>query len=260
MSKSILGRKIGMSQVFIDDDVVGVTLVKTSPCTVLETGEDHKGQFVMVGCEDTKENRINKPQAKMFEKLGISYKKIIKKLPREQEREYKCKDSLEVDIFRIGEYVNVSGLSKGKGFQGGMKRWNWSGQPKTHGSKMHRRPGSIGASATPSRVFKGKHMPGQMGDKQITVQNLEIIDIDKENGLLTLKGAVPGARNTLYVIAEAQKKKGRLSPRGKKIEEELQKRQAEEEAKRQEEEAKRQEEEVKTEEEKKREEDVQQKE
>lgn len=110
------------------------------------------------------------------------------------------------DSFKVGDFVDVAGISKGKGFQGGMKRWNWSGTSKTHGSTSHRRVGSIGASASPSRVLKGRHMPGHMGNQRVTIQNLQLIKLDKENNLLVIKGAVPGHRNTKLVIGKAKKK------------------------------------------------------
>ena len=110
------------------------------------------------------------------------------------------------DLFKTGDFVDVTALSKGKGFQGGMKRWNWSGTPKTHGSTSHRRVGSIGSSATPSRVFKGRHMPGHMGNQKVTIQNLQVVKLDKENNLLAIKGAVPGHRNSKLVIKKAKKK------------------------------------------------------
>ena len=149
------------------------------------------------------------PLKGFFSKLGIEPMKYIKEIridSAEEIQKYKVGEELSVEIFKPGEFVDVVGTSKGKGFQGGVKRWGWHIGPKSHGSMSHRAIGSVGASSDPSRVFKGHHMAGHMGNRKVTVQNLEIIEVDKENNLLLLKGAVPGARNSFLIIKNAKKK------------------------------------------------------
>jgi len=148
----ILGKKIGMTQIFTEEG-------RRQPITVIET------------------------ESSTDEKVKLS------------------------EVFKVGDFVDVTGISKGRGFQGGMRRWNWSGGPKTHGSTSHRRAGSIGSSSDPSRVFKGKHMPGHMGNQRVTIQNLKVVKLDTENNLLAINGAVPGARNSRLIVKKAKKKK-----------------------------------------------------
>jgi large subunit ribosomal protein L3 len=185
----LLGKKIGMTHIYNEDG-------KRCPVTVIET-------------ELFKEEQKQEPEQKQeLEKE----QKLVKE--QEQEKEQKTEEKalkVETGQLKAGDFVDITGVSKGKGFQGGMKRWNWSGTPKTHGSMSHRRAGSIGASATPSRVLKGKHMPGHMGNKKVTVQNLQVIKLDKENNLLAVKGAVPGPRNSKLIIKRAKKKASRKS-------------------------------------------------
>ena len=170
----ILGKKIGMTQIFADDgSLVGVTAIEAGPCPVLAVNEKN----VQLGFDLAKEKNLKKPVAGYFKKLNIAGRKFIKELPKESGKEYKVGDELKVDIFAPGDFVDVTGISIGKGFQGGMKRWHWMGTPMTHGSMSHRRVGSIGASSDPSRVFKGKTMAGHMGHDKVTVQNLSLIHI-----------------------------------------------------------------------------------
>jgi large subunit ribosomal protein L3 len=199
----LIGKKIGMTQVFTpDNSQVGVTAIQAGPCPVLMV----KDKNIQLGFEPVSEKNLKKPQLGFFKKLNISPRKVIKELSREANVEYKVGDELKVDLFTEGDFVDVSGISLGKGFAGGMKRWNWKGGPRTHGSTSHRRVGSIGSSTTPGRVFKGHNMPGHMGAEKVTVQNLKVIRVDLANNLLLIEGGVPGYKNGYLVITKAKKK------------------------------------------------------
>jgi large subunit ribosomal protein L3 len=199
----ILGKKIGMTQVFGEDGkVTPVTAIDAGPCVVMGLTDKN----VMVAYEDIKENKLKRPQAGVFKKLNLAPKRYVRELRVQDKANFKVGDEIKVDIFKEGDYVDVSGVSIGKGFQGGMKRWHWMGTPQTHGSMSHRRVGSIGASSDPSRVVKGKTMAGHMGADNITVQNLKVMRVDLANNILVVKGAVPGHRNTLLEIRKAIKK------------------------------------------------------
>lgn len=201
----LIGKKIGMTQVFTaDNNQVGVTAIEAGPCPILMI----KDKNIQLGFELASEKSLKKPQAGFFKKLKISPRKVIKDLTKEANVEYKVGDELKVDLFAEGDFVDVSGISIGKGFQGGMKRWHWQGGPRTHGSTSHRRVGSIGSSTTPGRVFLGHHMPGHMGAEKATVQNLKVIKVDLANNILLIEGGVPGHKNGYLVITKA-KKKGR---------------------------------------------------
>lgn len=202
-TKKILGKKIGMTQVFGDDGkVMAVTVIEAGPCVVMALGDKN----IQVAYGDTEENKIKKPQAGTFKKLNLPFKRHIRELRVSERGELKVGDEIRVDIFNEGDFVDVTGVSIGKGFQGGMKRWHWVGTPMTHGSMSHRRIGSIGASSDPSRVFKGKTMPGHMGHQQVTVQNLKVVKADLANNILVVRGAVPGPKNTLLEIRKSIKK------------------------------------------------------
>ncbi len=202
----LIGKKIGMTQVFTaDGSQVGVTAIEAGPCAVLMVMDKN----VQLGFELGKEKNIKKPQLGFFKKLNIAPRKVIKDLSKETNVEYKIGDELRVDLFAEGDFVDVSGTSIGKGFQGGMKRWHWQGGPRTHGSTSHRRVGSIGSSTTPGRVFKGHHMPGHMGAEKVTVQNLKVIKVDLEHNILLVEGAVPGHKNGYIIITKAKKKKAK---------------------------------------------------
>lgn len=199
----LIGKKIGMTQVFTaDNSQVGVTAILAGPCPVLMV----KDKNVQLGFEAASEKNLKKPQLGFFKKLNISPRKVIKDLSKEANVEYKVGDELKVDLFAEGDFVDVSGISLGKGFQGGMKRWNWKGGPRTHGSTSHRRVGSIGSTTTPGRVWKGHHMPGHMGAVKVTVQNLKVVRVDLENNILLVEGGVPGYKNGYLVITKAKKK------------------------------------------------------
>ena len=193
-----------MSQIFGEDGkFIPVSVLDVSPCVVLAI----KAKSIQIGCADVKERRLKRPIQGMFKKLGITPKAIIKEVKVSNPKDYKIGQELKVDIFKEGDFVDVIGTSIGKGFQGGMKRWNWSGQPKTHGHTSHRRVGSIGASADPSRVFKGTHMPGHMGHETVTTQNLKVVRIDGKNNIIAVRGAIPGHKNSYLTIRTAKKKK-----------------------------------------------------
>lgn len=199
---AILGRKIGMTQIFSEDGKrISVTAIEAGPCAVLAV----KTRTVQLGFDAAKENRLKKPLLGYFKKLNIAPRKVIREVLREPVKEYRVGEELKADIFKAGDFVNITGISKGKGFAGGMKRWGWHGGPKTHGSTSHRRIGSLGSSTTPGRVWKGQHLPGHMGAHQVTVQNLAVVKVDAENNLLLLKGAVPGAKNTYLLIRKANR-------------------------------------------------------
>lgn len=203
MTNKILGKKIGMTQVFsADGKVEAVTVLEAGPCVVMNVGEKN----VKVGYRDIRENKIKKPQAGEFKKLNLAPKRYIRELRIADKGNFKVGDEIKVDIFKEGDFVDVTGISIGKGFQGGMKRWNWMGTPMTHGSMSHRRIGSVGASSDPSRIVKGKSMAGHMGNKQITVQNLKVMKVDLANNILVVGGAVPGSKNAMLEIRKAIKK------------------------------------------------------
>ncbi len=209
MIPGILGKKIGMTQIFDEaGNRVPVTVLEAGPCQIQAVKNAAKDGYnaVQVGFEDTKEKRLKKPQREALKKNKLAPKKFVKEFRGAEPVEAIVGDQVTNSIFQIGDYVDVSGLSKGKGFQGGMKRHNWSGGPATHGSKSHRVPGSIGASSYPSRVFKGQSMPGQMGHVTVTIQNIEVIDVNAEDNTLVVRGSVPGANGTYLVIKYAKKK------------------------------------------------------
>ncbi len=200
----LLGKKIGMTQVFSEDGkFISVTAIEAGPCPVLAIKE----KSIQIGFEPARENRIKKPISRYFKKLNIAPLKIIKEVLKEPNKEYQVGEELKVDLFKYGDFVDVTGISIGKGFQGGMKRWHWKGGPASRGSMSHRRVGSIGSSTSPGRVWKGHHLPGHMGACKVTLQNLKIVKVDAENNLLLVKGAVPGYKNSYLIVRKAKKKK-----------------------------------------------------
>ena len=208
MKKAILATKIGMTQVFNEDGVLTpVTVLQAGPCVVtqVKTEETDGYAAVQVGFQDKRETLVNSPDRGKFDKADIPYKRFIREFRFENAAEYNVKDEIKADIFEAGDKIDVSAISKGKGFQGAIKRHGQSRGPMAHGSKYHRHAGSNGAASDPSRVFPGKHMPGQMGHVQVTVQNLEVVRVDKENNLLLVKGAVPGPKKSLVTIKETVK-------------------------------------------------------
>lgn len=208
MKKAILATKVGMTQIFNEDGVlVPVTVLQAGPCVVtqVKTVENDGYKAVQVGFVDKRDKLVSKPVKGHFDKAGVSYKRFVREFRFENAEEYSVKDEIKADIFANGDKVDATAVSKGKGFQGAIKRHGQSRGPMTHGSKFHRHAGSNGAASDPSKVFKGKKMPGQMGNKKITVQNLEIVRVDAENNLLLVKGSVPGPKKCLVTIKETVK-------------------------------------------------------
>ena len=208
MKKAILATKVGMTQIFNEDGVLTpVTVLQAGPCVVTQVKtEDNDGyKAVQVGFVDKREKLINKPMKGHFDKAGVSYKRYVREFKFENAEEYAVAQEIKADIFTAGDKIDATAISKGKGFQGAIKKNGQHRGPMAHGSKFHRHPGSNGACSDPSKVFKGKGMPGHMGHKQITVQNLEIVKVDVENNLLLVKGAVPGPKKALVTVKETVK-------------------------------------------------------
>ncbi len=208
MKKAILATKVGMTQIFSDDGaLVPVTVLQAGPCSVLQvkTMENDGYKAVQVGFVDKREKLVNKPLKGHFDKAGVSYKRFIREFRFENAEEYSVKDEIKADIFAAGDKVDATAISKGKGYQGAIKRFGQHRGPMAHGSKFHRHQGSNGSATTPGRVFKGKGMPGHMGAKKVTVQNLEIVRVDAENNLILVKGAVPGPKKALVTLKETVK-------------------------------------------------------
>ena len=208
MKKAILATKVGMTQIFNEDgSLVPVTVLQAGPCVVtqVKTVENDGYSAVQVGFGEKREKLVNKPMKGMFDKAGVPYKRFVREFKFENAEEYSVKDEIKADIFTAGDKVDASAIAKGKGFQGAIKRHSQSRGPMAHGSKYHRHAGSNGACSSPSKVFKGKKMPGHMGAKKVTTQNLEIVRVDAENNLILVKGAVPGPKKALVTIKESVK-------------------------------------------------------
>ena len=208
MKKAILGTKIGMTQIFNEDGkVVPVTVVLAGPCTVVQkkTVETDGYEAVQVGYGEVKEKSLNKPMKGHFAKADTAAKKYLREFRLEDVASLNVGDEIKADIFEAGEKVDVTGISKGKGFAGPMKRWGLHRGPMSHGSGYHRGSGSMGACSNPGRVMKGKKLPGHMGVERVTVQNLEVVKVDAENNLILLKGAVPGNKGGLVTIQNSKK-------------------------------------------------------
>ncbi len=205
MKKAILAIKVGMTQIFSDDGVLTpVTVLEAGPCVVtqVKTVENDGYAAVQVGFVDKRDKLVRKPQKGAFDKAGVSYKRYVRELKLEDAENYEVKQEIKADVFAAGDHVDATGISKGKGFQGAIKRHGQSRGPMAHGSKYHRHAGSNGSSSDPSRVFKGKKMAGRMGGKKVTVQNLEIVRVDAAQNLILVKGAVPGAKKSLITLKE----------------------------------------------------------
>ena len=209
MKKGIIGKKIGMTQIFDESGkVIPVTVIEAAPCVVVQkkTAENDGYEAVQLGYGDVKVTRVNKPMKGHFDKADVACKKELKEFRLEDCASVNVGDILKADTFAVGDMVDVSGTSKGKGFQGTIKRHNNSRLKETHGSgPVHRHAGSMGACSSPSRIFKGKGMPGQMGNEKVTVQNLEVVKIDAENNLIALKGAIPGPKGGIVSIVDSVK-------------------------------------------------------
>ena len=208
MKKAILATKVGMTQIFNDEGMlIPVTVLQAGPCVVtqIKTEESDGYQAVQVGFGEIREKLVNKPGKGHFAKAGVPVKRFLREFRFDNAAEYTIGQEIKADIFAAGDHVDATAISKGKGYQGAIKRHGQSRGPMTHGSKYHRHAGSNGAASDPSRVFPGKKLPGQMGHVQVTVQNLEIIRVDTENNLLLVKGAVPGPKKSLVTIRETVK-------------------------------------------------------
>lgn len=208
MKKAIIAKKIGMTQVFVENGtLVPVTVLEAGPCVVIQkkTAENDGYEAIQIGFVDAKAKHVTKPAQGHFDKAGVTAKKFVKEFRLEDVSTYEVGAEIKADVFAAGEKVDASGVSKGKGFQSTIKRYNASRGPMGHGSKSHRVVGSMGTSATPSRVKKGKKMPGHMGCENVTIQNLEIVRTDAEKNLILIKGAVPGAKGSILVIKDSVK-------------------------------------------------------
>ncbi len=208
MKKAILATKVGMTQIFNEDGaLIPVTVLTAGPCVVtqVKTADNDGYSAVQVGFTDKREKLVNKPMKGHFDKAGVSCKRYVRELRLENAEEYKVASEIKADIFQEGDKVDVTAVSKGKGFQGAIKRHGQSRGPMAHGSKYHRHAGSNGACSSPSKVFKGKKMAGRMGGRQVTVQNLQVVRVDAENNLLLVKGAVPGPKKSLITVKETVK-------------------------------------------------------
>jgi len=209
LKKFILGKKVGMTQIFDEDGLtIPVTVVEAGPCVVVQkkTLENDGYTAVKVGYGDAVEKRLTKPERGLFAKINVPVKKYLKEFRVDDVDKYEIGQEIKVsDMFEAGDKVDVSGISKGKGFQGVIKRHGFARGRETHGSMYHRRPGSMGPNTDPGRVFKGKGLPGHMGAENVTVQNLNVVKVDAERNVLLIKGAVPGPKGGLLIIKDAVK-------------------------------------------------------
>jgi large subunit ribosomal protein L3 len=199
MGQGILGRKIGMTQVFVEDYAIGATVVEAQPCTVVQikTVESDGYNALQLGSGDLKESRATKPLLGHYRKADVAPRRRLFEIRIDNPKDYHVGDVVGVDIFSEGEKIDVAGVSRGLGFQGVVKRWDFAGGPKSHGSHFHRRPGSVGMCVKPGRVMKGKKLPGHTGARRVTVKGLQVLRVDPERNLLVLKGATPGSRGTI---------------------------------------------------------------
>ncbi|MEV2335797.1 50S ribosomal protein L3 [Paenibacillus larvae] len=208
MTKGILGKKLGMTQVFTPEGlVVPVTVIQAGPCVVLQKKDSENDGYeaIQVGFEDKKEKRANKPEIGHAKKANTTSKRYVQEFRGVQLSDYEVGQELKADLFAEGEFVDVTGTSKGKGFQGVIKRHNQSRGPMSHGSRYHRGPGSMGSIAA-NRVFKGKNLPGHMGHETVTLQNLQVIKVDAERNVILVKGSIPGPKNSYVKVQSAVKK------------------------------------------------------
>ena len=210
MQKGLIGKKIGMTQLFDESGkVIPVTVVEAGPCTVVQkkTVENDGYAAVQVGFGDVKVQRVNKPMAGHFKKADVAPKKVLKEFRLEDTESVNVGDVLKADVFAAGDRVDVVGTSKGKGTAGAIKRWNFSRLKESHSTgPVARHAGSLGACSDPSRVYKGKKLAGHLGSERVTIQNLDIVKVDAENNLIAIKGAIPGPRGGIVVIADTVKK------------------------------------------------------
>ena len=209
MKKGIIGKKIGMTQIFDEaGNVIPVTIIEAGPCTVtqIKTNEKDGYEAIQLGFMTAKAKQVNKPDAGLFKKIGTEPKKHLKEFRLEDISGYNVGDTVTADIFAAGEKVDVTGITKGHGYTGAIKRWNHHRLRMTHGAgPVHRQPGSMGANSTPSRIFKNKKMAGQYGNEKVTILNLDVAKIDAEKNLIAVKGAIPGARGGIVFIRNTVK-------------------------------------------------------
>ncbi len=206
MIRALLGKKLGMTRLFGEGGkTIPVTVIKVGPCYVIQkkTLEKEGYNALQLGFEEKKESKINKPLKGHFMKAGTPCFAYLREVKVEDLDAFEVGQEIKADIFQIGEKVHIRGISKGKGFQGTMKRWGFGGGRASHGSKFHRAPGSIGCNTTPGRVVKGRRLPGRMGGEMVTVKNLEVVDVRPEFDVVVVKGAVPGPKNSLLKITKA---------------------------------------------------------
>lgn len=209
MNKFILGKKIGMTQIFTDEGLsIPVTVIQAGPCAVVQkkTVENDGYTALKLGFEDIPDKKLSKPEKGLFAKIKVASKRYLREFRTDDINKYEVGQEIKAaDMFNAGDRIDVSGISKGKGFQGTIKRYGQKGGKETHGSMYHRRVGSMSANTSPARVFKGKRLPGHMGVDKITVQNLDVVRVDSERNLLLIKGAVPGPKGGLVVVRETVK-------------------------------------------------------
>ena len=204
MVEKIFGKKIGMTRYFMaEGECIPVTIVKIEPCVVIQkkTSEKDGYEAIQVGFQEQKESRLNSPIRGHYKKAGDKCFSHLKEIKVDDSNQFELGQEIKADVFQVGESVKVTGRSKGRGFSGVIKRWGFSGGRKTHGSRSHRVPGSIGSSATPSRVLKGKKMPGHMGNQNITLKNIKILDIRPDTNIMALKGTLPGSKGNIIEIS-----------------------------------------------------------
>ena len=209
MINAIFGKKIGMTQVFNQEtgEMIPVTVLEAGPCVVTQVKTvEHDGySAVQVGFGETREKLVNKPDQGQFKKAGVEVMRMLEELKLDDAENYKVGDVIKADMFAVGDKIDASGVSKGKGYQGAIHRHGFGRGPMEHGSKYHRHAGSLGSSTTPGRVFKGKKLPGHMGNVERTVQNLEIVRVDAEQNLLLVKGSVPGPKKAVITLVSSVK-------------------------------------------------------
>uniref|UniRef100_A0A7C4CEB7 Large ribosomal subunit protein uL3 n=1 Tax=Fervidobacterium thailandense TaxID=1008305 RepID=A0A7C4CEB7_9BACT len=207
--KFIIARKIGMTRLWKDDKVIPVTVLKAGPCYVVQKKTVEKDGYnaVQLGFEEVSEKKVTKPMLGVFKKANLKPMRVLKEFRVDDVDKYTVGQEITVAIFEEGDKIDITGWSKGRGFAGAMKRWNFQGGPRAHGAKFHRELGSVGQHTEPARIFKGKKMPGRYGNERITILNSEVVKIDPENHLLAVKGGVPGARGSLVLIRSAVKPK-----------------------------------------------------
>ena len=208
MKKALIGKKVGMTQIFDEKGkVIPVTVIEAGPCVVaqVKTVESDGYNAVQLGFGDVKESKVNKPIKGHFTKSKLTLKKHLREFRIDDVASVKVGDELKADVFIKGDKVDIQGTSKGKGFQGVIKRHGQSRGPMGHGSMYHRRPGSMGPTSTPGRVFKGKKLPGRMGNNTITIQNLEVVSVDLDKNVILVKGSVPGANGAILKIKSSVK-------------------------------------------------------